>query len=177
MKSLSKFQHFHSRKCIWKCRLWIGGHVVSASMCYNAGLVLNRCQVIIWSIADPYLFYWYFFLRVTLTTSQHRFRWWLGTEHIWLWYHVVSLCHCTSKMPTFTKMQFIWSQINSLTPGRSQCDFENVIFNLALLIGIFKSSYDNVLRWMPQNLTDDRSTLVQVMAWCHQATSHCLNQC
>ena len=24
--------------------------------------------------------------------------------------------------------------------------FENVIFNLALLIGIFKSSYDNVLR-------------------------------
>ena len=35
---------------------------------------------------------------------------------------------------------------NSLVPGRSQCDFENVIFNLALLFGIFKSSYDNVLR-------------------------------
>ena len=30
---------------------------------------------------------------------------------------------------------------------------------------------------MPQNLTDDKSTLVQVMAWCHQATSHYLNQC
>ena len=55
--------------------------------------------------------------------------------------------------------------------------FENVIFNLALLIGIFKSSYDNVLRWMPQNLTDDQSTLVQVMAWCRQATSQYLNQC
>ena len=27
------------------------------------------------------------------------------------------------------------------------------------------------------NLTDDKSTLVQVMAWCCQATSHCLNQC
>ena len=38
---------------------------------------------------------------------------------------------------------------------------------LVLLIGIFKSSYDNVLRWMPQNLTDDKSTLVQVVAWCH----------
>ena len=33
------------------------------------------------------------------------------------------------------------------------------------MIGIFKSSNDNVLRWMPQNLTDDKSTLVQVMAW------------
>ena len=30
---------------------------------------------------------------------------------------------------------------------------------------------------MPQDLTDDKSTLVQVMAWCHQATSHYLNQC
>ena len=40
------------------------------------------------------------------------------------------------------------------------CDFKNVIFNLALLIGIFKSSYDNnVLRRMPQDLTDDKSTV------------------
>ena len=54
--------------------------------------------------------------------------------------------------------------------------FENIIFNLAVLIGIFKSSYDNVLRWMPQNLTDDKSTLVQIVAWCRQAPSHCLSQ-
>ena len=52
---------------------------------------------------------------------------------------------------------------NSLAPGRS---FENVIFNLALLICIFKSSHENVLRWMPQELTDDKWALVQVMAWC-----------
>ena len=30
---------------------------------------------------------------------------------------------------------------------------------------------------MPQDLTDDKSTLVQVLAWCRQATSHYLNQC
>ena len=30
---------------------------------------------------------------------------------------------------------------------------------------------------MPQDPTDDKSTLVHVMAWCHQATSHYLNQC
>ena len=30
---------------------------------------------------------------------------------------------------------------------------------------------------MSLNLTDDKSTLVQVMAWCRQATSHYLSQC
>ena len=33
------------------------------------------------------------------------------------------------------------------------------------------------LRWMPLDLTDDKSTLIQVMAWCLQATSHYLSQC
>ena len=54
--------------------------------------------------------------------------------------------------------------------------------------------YDNVLRWVPQDLTDDKSTLVQqllvairrwrsgstlvqVMACCLTAPSHYLNQC
>ena len=32
------------------------------------------------------------------------------------------------------------------------------------------------LRWMPLDLTDDKSTLVQVMAWCRQVTSHYLSQ-
>ena len=45
--------------------------------------------------------------------------------------------------------------LNPLAPGRSKCDFKNVFFNLDLLIGIIRSSYDNVLRWMPQDLTDD----------------------
>ena len=66
---------------------------------------------------------------------------------------------------------------NSLAPGRSECDSENGILNLILLIGILRSSHDNALRWMPQDLTDDKLTLVQVMAWCRQATSHYLNQC
>ena len=38
-------------------------------------------------------------------------------------------------------------------------------------------SYEIALRWMPLDLTDDKSTLFQVMAWCHQATSHYLSQC
>ena len=66
--------------------------------------------------------------------------------------------------------------VNSLWPGISECDSQNVVFSLVLLIGIFRSTLDNALRWLPQDLTDDKSTLVQVMAWCRQATSHYLSQ-
>ena len=34
-----------------------------------------------------------------------------------------------------------------------------------------------VVRWLPKNSIDDESTLVLVMAWCRQATSHYLSQC
>ena len=69
------------------------------------------------------------------------------------------------------------SQITSLAPGGFGCDYKNGIFNLVLLIGIFRHSHDNALRRMLWDLTDDKSTLLQVMAWCRQATSHYLNQC
>ena len=36
---------------------------------------------------------------------------------------------------------------------------------------------DIALWWMPVDLADDKSTLVQVMACCHQATSHYPRQC
>ena len=74
--------------------------------------------------------------------------------------------------------QNIHSQsLNSLAPGRFEYHSKNIIFNLVLQIGIFRCSHDNALRWMTQDLTDDKSTLVQVMAWCRQATSHYLSQC
>ena len=38
-------------------------------------------------------------------------------------------------------------------------------------------SYEIALRWMPLEFTDGKWTLVQVMAWCRQATSHYLSQC
>ena len=66
---------------------------------------------------------------------------------------------------------------NSLASGRPGCHFKTAIFNLVLSIDIFTSSNANPLRWMPWNLTDDKSTLVQVMAWCRQAAGHYLSQC
>ena len=77
---------------------------------------------------------------------------------------------------TFT-VPLTWINFNSLAPGKSECDSKNAIFNLVLLIGIFRSSHYDALRWMPQDLTDDKSTLVQVMAWCRQAPSPYLSQC
>ena len=67
--------------------------------------------------------------------------------------------------------------LTHLAPGRPGCHCKTAIFNLVLLIGIFTSSKDNALRWMPRDLSNDKSTLVQVMAWCRQATSHYLSQC
>ena len=67
--------------------------------------------------------------------------------------------------------------INSLAPERFQIDFRYVIFKLTLGNGGRGISYEIALRWMPLDLTDDKSTLVQVMAWCRQATSLYLSQC
>ena len=72
---------------------------------------------------------------------------------------------------------YVNTMVNSLAPGRPGCHFKTAIFNLVLLIGFFRSSNDNAPRWMSWDLTDDKSTLVQVMAWCRQATSHYLSQC
>ena len=52
-----------------------------------------------------------------------------------------------------------------------------VIFKLTLVNGDWSISCEIALRWMPLDLTDDKSTLVQVMAWCRQATNHYLGQC
>ena len=38
-------------------------------------------------------------------------------------------------------------------------------------------TYEIAPRWMTLDFTDGKSTLVQVMAWCPQATIHYLSQC
>ena len=38
-------------------------------------------------------------------------------------------------------------------------------------------SNEVAIRWMSLDFTKGKSTLVQVMAWCRQATSHYLSQC
>ena len=66
---------------------------------------------------------------------------------------------------------------NSLTPGRFEWKFGYVIFKVILVILGYGVQCQVALIWMSMELTDDKSTLVQVMAWCHQAPSHYLSQC
>ena len=64
---------------------------------------------------------------------------------------------------------------NSLTPEKFEWNFGHVIFKRILVIDGWGISCEIALIWMPLDFTDDKSTLVQVMAWCHQATSYYLS--
>ena len=66
---------------------------------------------------------------------------------------------------------------SSLASGRCGRNFNIVIFKFISRTDISCAACKIVERWIPQNSTDDKSTLVQVMAWCHQATSNYLSQC
>ena len=89
-----------------------------------------------------------------------------------------SLCHqFYNSMYINATNIFSLKALNSLAPERRDCNLESVIFKLIWKIAILSSFCEISLRWMPPDLTDDKSTLGQVMAWCRQATSHYLNQC
>ena len=62
--------------------------------------------------------------------------------------------------------------VNSLTRRRFERHFRYIMFKLILVIDDWSISGKIALRWMSLNLTDDKSALVQVMAWCRQAPSH-----
>ena len=53
----------------------------------------------------------------------------------------------------------------------------HVIFKQILVIDGWGISCEIAPIWMSLDFNDDQSTLVQVMAWCCQATSHYLSQC
>ena len=67
--------------------------------------------------------------------------------------------------------------LNSLAPGICINNSESIILKHMLRIKFISTACKIALRWVPQNLTNKKSTLVQVMAWCRQATSHYLSQC
>ena len=68
--------------------------------------------------------------------------------------------------------------VNSLAPGTLEWNFRYVIIQGILVIGSWGISCEIALIYESQlTLTDNESTLVQVMAWCRQAPSHYLGQC
>ena len=72
----------------------------------------------------------------------------------------------------------LWSSpLNSLAPRKFEWNFRHVIFKQILVIDGWCICCEIALIWMSLDFADDQSTLVQVMAWCRQATSHYLSQC
>ena len=67
--------------------------------------------------------------------------------------------------------------VNSLSPVKFEWNFRYVILKQILLIDDWIICCEIAQIWMSLDFTDDQSILVQVMAWCRQATSHYLSQC
>ena len=59
----------------------------------------------------------------------------------------------------------------SLTPGGFDNRLRLVNFKLVSMIISLSVFCEIIIRWMPLHLTDHKATLVQVMAWCRQATN------
>ena len=69
---------------------------------------------------------------------------------------------------TFTKLLFL---------GKCGKVLKSVISELMLWIKFIITSCEIALSWIAENTSDVKSTLVQIMAWCHQASNHYLSQC
>ena len=53
---------------------------------------------------------------------------------------------------------------------------QSLIFEFIIENSKLGTCYKTALKWMPQNLINEKSALVQAMTWCHQATSHYLSE-
>ena len=67
----------------------------------------------------------------------------------------------------------IWSLLYKRFDG----NFKSIIFKLIILNTVLGTWCKIVLSCVPQNLTNQKLALVQIMAWCHQAASYYLSQC
>ena len=70
-----------------------------------------------------------------------------------------------------------WVNINLSSLERCGCDFKCEKFKCNMVIDIWSIQVNITLEWMSEDQIDDKSTLVQVMAWCCQVTYHYLNHC
>ena len=96
------------------------------------------------------------------------------TNPLWLWWVVWSPLWLQCNHCVVGEAFVVVAVVHSLAPGRFQRNFRKVIFQLILVIDGWSKI---VLKWMPADLTDGKSTLVQVMASCRQVTNRYLNQC
>ena len=100
---------------------------------------------------------WYYVIRRAIYSN------WIKLKFV-LW----SLCYASSPNKHQQQLMVLYTHIsfvNSLAPGRSE-----MIDDLCIPRRI-------TLRWISLDCTDNKSTLVQTMAWCRQATLWCFLSC
>ena len=88
------------------------------------------------------------------------------------------LNHVSKRGPWLAICALLWfgtARFNSLAFGK--WNFRYLIFQIISVVDGCGISCELALRWMSLNLSDDKSTLVRVMAWCRQAPSHYQSQC
>ena len=102
-------------------------------------------------------------------------------KHIEIWTKWQIFCRCSNTFSSVIiivfSLKFHFSCFNSFAPGKFEWNFRYLIFKRILVIDGWCISCEIGLIWMSLDWTDDQSTLVQLMAWCRQATSHYLSQC
>ena len=76
-------------------------------------------------------------------------------------------------------LQYFWqfSCRQFMAPVWCGSNFSNVLFKLLLQIDILSTASEMGLRWAPQDLIDNNSTLVEIMVLYCKVTSHFLSQC
>ena len=101
--------------------------------------------------------------------------------HTWHWYMLrglwlksekgVRLAMALNILSSRTSMWVVTCrrQSKQTLTERGSNHFKSIILKLVLWVDSLNTSCEVTLKWMPQNVTAKRSTLVQVMNWCRQA--------
>ena len=108
----------------------------------------------------------------------------LGNDRKWKYIYLFCPTNSAPKGLTDRGLMTLYGVIYSdhekyqlIGPGKFEWNFRHVIFKHILVIDGWGIACEIALIWMSLDFADDQSTLVQVMAWCRQATSHYLSQC
>ena len=124
---------------------------------------LPQCQ---WSKPDGYGK-----ISLCITTTKHSKA---KTVCIFLGIYCIHLCasHIFNGTAQHELLPWLSNLFLKDKTGISHVWFKNKFYSLLYLV----SYSESVLMQIIKDSTDDQSTLVKVMPWCHQATSHYLNQ-
>ena len=149
--------------------------------CFFAEHIVElRIYDCLWIVLLPILLLFIFFYQINVLTTfnLHSTRPLLGEPPVTCGFpsqranNTTSvLCHNVSMVSSSL------NSFNSLASGKSEWNFRHLIFQITSVVDGWGIPCELAFRWMSLDLTDEKSTLVQVMAWCRQAPSHDLSQC